>query len=164
MAVYATMIRDDPDSRARMRVTPEQALNLPVHYCLASWIAGGSRAASFIGETFPFPQRSPTRGRDIHLERLAREGRPLPGDDGLDARARRPPPTRRRHGAAQARVRPRSEPDAAPRATPELGPANTKRERPSRRAAPRRPRRGNAADGTATPPRGPLARRTGPRV
>jgi len=27
MAVYATMIRDDPDSRARLRVTPEQALN-----------------------------------------------------------------------------------------------------------------------------------------
>ena len=26
MAVYATMIRDDPDSRARMRVTPEQLL------------------------------------------------------------------------------------------------------------------------------------------
>ena len=29
MAVYATMIRDDPDSRARLRVTPEQAAQLP---------------------------------------------------------------------------------------------------------------------------------------
>ena len=29
MSVYATMIRDDPDSRARLRVTPEQALQLP---------------------------------------------------------------------------------------------------------------------------------------
>ena len=57
MAVYSTMIRDDPDSRARLRVTPEQTLNLPVHYCLASWIAGGTRAASFIGQTFPFPAR-----------------------------------------------------------------------------------------------------------
>lgn len=42
MAVYATMIRDDPDSRARLRVTPEQALNFPNYYCLASWIANGS--------------------------------------------------------------------------------------------------------------------------
>ena len=57
MAVYSTMIRDDPDSRARLRVTPEQILNLPVHHCLASWIAGGTRAASFIGQTFPFPHR-----------------------------------------------------------------------------------------------------------
>ena len=89
MAVYSTMIRDDPDSRARMRVTPEQILNLPVHFCLASWIAGGTRAASFIGQTFPFPRR--------HLRRLghgaprtpAGHRRPLPRDDGLDARARR---------------------------------------------------------------------------
>ena len=29
MAVYSTMIRDDPDSRARLRVTPEQAPELP---------------------------------------------------------------------------------------------------------------------------------------
>ena len=61
MAVYSTMIRDDPDSRARLRVTPEQILNLPVHYCLASWIAGGTRAASFIGQTFPFPRRDRRR-------------------------------------------------------------------------------------------------------
>ena len=28
MAVYSTMLRDDPDSRARMRVTPEQILKV----------------------------------------------------------------------------------------------------------------------------------------
>ena len=55
MAVYATMIRDDPDSRARLRVTPEQALNFPNYYCLASWIANGTRAPSFIGQTYPLP-------------------------------------------------------------------------------------------------------------
>ncbi|MGH2930853.1 MAG: DUF5710 domain-containing protein, partial [Solirubrobacteraceae bacterium] len=55
MAVYATMIRDDPDSRARLRVTPEQALNFPNYYCLASWIAGGTRAPSFMGQTYPLP-------------------------------------------------------------------------------------------------------------
>ena len=41
-----------------MRVTPEQALNLPDHFCLASWIAGGARSASFIGQTYPFPPDS----------------------------------------------------------------------------------------------------------
>jgi Type IV secretion-system coupling protein DNA-binding domain len=46
MAVYSTMIRDDPDSRARLRVTPEQALNFPNHHCLASWIAIGTASRS----------------------------------------------------------------------------------------------------------------------
>ena len=55
MAVYATMIRDDPDSRARLRVTPEQALNFPNYYCLASWIADGTRRPSFMGQTYPLP-------------------------------------------------------------------------------------------------------------
>jgi hypothetical protein len=56
MAVYATMIRDDPDSRARLRVTPEQALNFPNYYCLASWIAHGTRAPCFMGQTYPLPE------------------------------------------------------------------------------------------------------------
>jgi len=55
MAVYSTMIRDDPDSRARLRVTPEQALNFPNYYCLASWIANGTRVPSFMGQTYPLP-------------------------------------------------------------------------------------------------------------
>jgi hypothetical protein len=78
MAVYSTMIRDDPDSRARMRVTPEQTLNLPVHFCLASWIAGGSRAASFIGETFPFPAAICDAWAQVHLERLRQKVGPYP--------------------------------------------------------------------------------------
>jgi hypothetical protein len=78
MAVYSTMIRDDPDSRARMRVSPEQALNLPVHFCLALWIAGGSRAASFIGETFPFPSSSSDAWARTHLEHLAEKVGPYP--------------------------------------------------------------------------------------
>ena len=56
MAVFSTMIRDDPDSRARLRVTPEQALNFPNYYCLASWIANGTRAPSFMGQTYPLPE------------------------------------------------------------------------------------------------------------
>jgi hypothetical protein len=78
MAVYSTMIRDDPDSRARMRVTPEQVLNLPVHYCVASWIAGGSRAASFVGETFPFPAAISDAWVRIHLDRLREKVGPYP--------------------------------------------------------------------------------------
>ena len=66
MAVYATMIRDDPDSRARLRVTPEQALNFPNYYCLASWIANGTRAPSFMGQTYPLPDVGDERA-DHHL-------------------------------------------------------------------------------------------------
>jgi Type IV secretion-system coupling protein DNA-binding domain len=70
MAVYASMIRDDPDSRARLRVTPEQALNFPNHHCLASWIAMGSRIPSFMGQTYPFPTRTGAWA-DHHLAELA---------------------------------------------------------------------------------------------
>ena len=66
MAVYATMIRDDPDSRARLRVTPEQALNFPNYYCLASWIANGTRAPSFMGQTYPLPDVRDERA-EYHL-------------------------------------------------------------------------------------------------
>lgn len=78
MAVYSTMIRDDPESRARMRVTPEQILNLPVHHCLASWIAGGTRAASFIGQTFPFPGQVSDAWSRVHVQRLEATVGPYP--------------------------------------------------------------------------------------
>src|SRR3954465_4049702 len=78
MAVYSTMIRDDPDSRARLRVTPEQILNLPVHHCLASWIAGGTRAASFIGQNFPFPPEIADTWANLHQQRLHEAVGPYP--------------------------------------------------------------------------------------
>ena len=77
MAVYATMIRDDPDSRARLRVTPEQALNFPNHYCLASWISGGSRIASFMGETYPLPDGGEAWA-EYHLAAQAERVGPYP--------------------------------------------------------------------------------------
>ena len=77
MAVYATMIRDDPDSRARLRVTPEQALNFPNHHCLASWIAGGTRIPSFIGRTYQWPNAS-EEWADQHLERMLDRVGPYP--------------------------------------------------------------------------------------
>jgi hypothetical protein len=77
MAVYATMIRDDPDSRARLRVTPEQALNFPNYHCLASWIAGGTRIPSFIGQTYRWPQASDQWAR-WHLDRMLEQVGPYP--------------------------------------------------------------------------------------
>jgi hypothetical protein len=91
MAVYATMIRDDPDSRARLRVTPEQALNFPNHHCLASWIAIGSRIPSFMGQTYAFPRRSDAWAQH-HLADLAARVAPYPEqlESTLDRTALRP--------------------------------------------------------------------------
>jgi hypothetical protein len=88
MAVYSTMIRDDPDSRARLRVTPEQALNFPNHYCLASWIANGSRIPSFMGQTYPLPLGG-DEWANRHLNAQAKRVAPYPEqlESTLDARA-----------------------------------------------------------------------------
>jgi Replication-relaxation len=77
MAVYSTMIRDDPDSRARLRVTPEQALNFPNYYCLASWIANGTRAPSFMGQTYPLPDAG-NEWVEHHLAEQAKRVGPYP--------------------------------------------------------------------------------------
>ena len=77
MAVYSTMIRDDPDSRARLRVTPEQLLNFPNYYCLASWIAHGTRAPAFTGETYPLPDVD-ERWAEQHLAGQAERVGPYP--------------------------------------------------------------------------------------
>lgn len=81
MAVYQTMIRSDPQSRAELRVTPEQVMNLPVHYCIASWIANGTRAGSFVGQTFKFPELN-GEWADIHMERLRARGGQFPKEMG----------------------------------------------------------------------------------
>lgn len=84
MAVYQSMLRSDPDSRAQMRVTPEAILNLPRFHCLASWISNGTRAASFIGRTFPMPEASNVWA-DMHLQAQARRGCTYP-EDLMEAR------------------------------------------------------------------------------
>ncbi|HTX11599.1 MAG TPA: DUF5710 domain-containing protein [Solirubrobacteraceae bacterium] len=88
MAVYSTMIRDDPDSRARLRVTPEQLLNFPNYFCLASWIANGTRAPAFTGQTYPLPDRD-DRWADHHLAEQADRVGPYPEelDSTLDTQA-----------------------------------------------------------------------------
>jgi hypothetical protein len=79
MAVYSTMIRDDPDSRARLRVTPEQLLNFPNYFCLASWIANGTRAPAFTGQTYPLPN-SDDQWADHHLAEQAERVGPYPDE------------------------------------------------------------------------------------
>ena len=56
MAVYSTMIRDDPDSRARLRVTPEQLAQLP--QLLLPRVLDRATAPArprFTGQTYPLP-------------------------------------------------------------------------------------------------------------
>ena len=110
MAVYATMIRDDPDSRARLRVTPEQALNFPNYYCLASWIAHGTRAPSFMGQTYPLPDVG-DEWADYHLAAQGERVGPYPEEleSTLDARADTAEPDRNGSRPAAA------EPPASPR-------------------------------------------------
>ncbi|WP_304718367.1 replication-relaxation family protein [Conexibacter sp. CPCC 206217] len=55
MPVFESLFRSDPESRARMRATPEALLGLRTWHCLASWIIGGQRAQAFIGRTFAMP-------------------------------------------------------------------------------------------------------------
>ena len=93
MAVYSTMIRDDPDSRARLRVTPEQLLNFPNYHCLASWIAHGTRAPAFTGETYPLPDIDPT-GPTITSPNKPGASAPTPTREGRVHRHSRPSPTR----------------------------------------------------------------------
>ena len=146
MSVYATMIRDDPDSRARLRVTPEQALNFPNHHCLASWIAAGSRIPSFMGQTYPWPDRR----RPV--------GTPPPRRDG---RARRPVPRRARSPPSTAHSQPHRSTETAPRPTAR----HNARERPGEsdplRPVRRRPaaRRTRLSRGPARSPRRATGRR-----
>jgi hypothetical protein len=76
MAVYETMIR--ADSRVYQRATPEQILNLPVWHFLASWIADGSRAPSFIGRTYPFPKVTSHAWREHHIRHMTGRVQPYP--------------------------------------------------------------------------------------
>ena len=104
MAVYSTMIRDDPDSRARLRVTPEQLLNFPNYFCLASWIANGTRAPAFTGQTYPLPDRD-GEWAEHHLAAQAARVGPYPEqlESTLDAPATTTQPDRNGHKAATPR-------------------------------------------------------------
>jgi len=78
-AVFSSNLKDDPDSRARMRVTPDEGMYRPNFYFLASLIAGGERASAFIARTFPIPE-APSTWADIHLQRQSSEVGEYPED------------------------------------------------------------------------------------
>jgi hypothetical protein len=76
MAVYSDMIRDTPESRARMRVTPDTIFNLPNYHAVCSWISRGARAPAFIGQTLPLEH-----DEDVvlhHAERQRQRGCAVP--------------------------------------------------------------------------------------
>jgi len=72
MAVYQTMIRSDPESRAQMRVYTESLLNLANHWALVSPITLGSRAPAMYAKTYPMPENYPDTWMRWHLERQRR--------------------------------------------------------------------------------------------
>ena len=106
MAVYSTMIRDDPDSRARLRVTPEQLLNFPNYFCLASWIANGTRAAGVHRRDLPAARRCGHVWAEHHLAAQAERVGPYPEqlESTLDARAPEAQPDGNRGPTAARRV------------------------------------------------------------
>ncbi|HET6507074.1 MAG TPA: replication-relaxation family protein [Baekduia sp.] len=53
MAAYTDLIRDDTQSRSRLRLTPDTIFNLPNHHAVCSWISGGARQGAFIAQTLP---------------------------------------------------------------------------------------------------------------
>ena len=147
MAVYSTMIRDDPDSRARLRVTPEQVLNFPNHFCLASWIAGGTRIRQLHRPDLPLPRLRRRLGRAPPRRASPSASPPTPNTlDVQPSTPHAPAPDRRRTATASTWPTATTDKDAAKR----LG-ARWRR---------RRPRRGSARAGVD--PR-PVARwRTNP--
>ena len=183
MAVYSTMIRDDPDSRARLRVTPEQALNFPNYYCLASWIANGTRCPSFIGQTYPLPDVD-DQWANHHLAAQARARRPVSRAARLDARKRRDADQRGVTGAREQRprIRARAPPSTRGRSAPgrigAAGPSSVRSAAEARgasrlRAAARAPQpcrqpgppdRGTPGTRAPGTPRGPTGSRQPPRA
>jgi hypothetical protein len=53
MSVYSDLIRDDAESRARLRLTPDTIVNLPNHFAVCSWISRGARVPAFLAKTMP---------------------------------------------------------------------------------------------------------------
>lgn len=56
MSVYSDLIRDDAESRARLRLTPDTIVNLPNHFAVCSWISRGARVPAFLAKTMPLDQ------------------------------------------------------------------------------------------------------------
>ena len=53
MSAYASAIRPDPESRARVGITPDVLMHLPRHWAICSWQANGARVPAFAMNTLP---------------------------------------------------------------------------------------------------------------
>ena len=69
MAVYADMIRPDPETRDTMRVTPDMIFNLPNHHAICSWISRGARAPAFLAQTIPLETRDDVVEQHLSAQR-----------------------------------------------------------------------------------------------
>lgn len=74
---FASVVRDDPEARARMRVSPDALMHLPNYNVACSWISAGSRMPSFVAQTLPM-EDDPDRIAG-HLERQRSRGAHFPG-------------------------------------------------------------------------------------
>ena len=142
MAVYSTMIRDDPDSRARLRVTPEQALNFPNYYCLASWIADGTRAPELHRPDLPAARRRRRVGRAAPRRARRSASAPTPSSSNRRSTTDRDPGSR--DGAA---------PDARHDAGTAIAPTAEDAREPATPPSRRRRRPPTPAPGSAAPKR-----------
>jgi hypothetical protein len=137
MSVYQTMIRADLESRELMGATPEQSLYLPVHFCLASWIAAGARVPRFFGQTYPFVKVRDGQWAEHHMQQLEQTVGPYPEQmpktykrTGSSAETREDAPKEKRTSATiRAPARPTPPPQTAhpsppsPAREPARGPA-----------------------------------------
>jgi hypothetical protein len=69
MSVYSDLIRDDTESRARLRITPDTIFNLPNHHAVCSWISRGARAPAFIAQTLPLELRQDVIDHHLSAQR-----------------------------------------------------------------------------------------------
>ena len=76
MSSYTDMIRNDAESRARLRITPDTIFNLPNHHAVCSWISRGARVPAFIGQTLPL--ESDEELIEYHLAAQRERGGHLP--------------------------------------------------------------------------------------
>jgi hypothetical protein len=70
-------IRDDPESRRRMRIASDAMTHMPNHHAAVSLVNQGARVASFVAQTFPLNEREDRI--DHHLTAQRERGAYYPG-------------------------------------------------------------------------------------
>jgi len=73
MSVYESRMSAQVAQRQYMRVTPEQYLHLPNHFCIGHMMVDGTPRVAFTGKTFPFPQPAGEGNPDGYTDRWARQ-------------------------------------------------------------------------------------------